>query len=69
MANISLVIERELGDVTMAHFKHSYCPGAKNPPEVLVEEARRPYPNTGEFLSVFAFTNFCSSERRFEPKK
>lgn len=53
----------------MPHFRHSYCTDAKNPPEVLVEEARRPYPNTGEFLSGFAFTTFRSSERHFEPKE
>jgi len=53
----------------MAHFRHSYCPGVKNPPEVLVEKARRPYPNTGEFLSVSASITIHGLERHSEPKK
>lgn len=69
MAKVSLVFKRELGDIITAHFRHSYCPGAKNPPEVLAEGARRPYPNTGEFLSVSAFTTIHGSERHFEPRK
>lgn len=68
MAKVCLVFKREMGGI-MTHFRHSYCPGAENPPEVLVEVARRPYPNTGEFLSVSAFTTIHGSERHFEPKK